>query len=66
MTEERGMRSVAITLIGLSAVGFLLAVVSSFIGALVPGVSTEALSRASTNLSLIAIALAVWFKEGAR
>ncbi len=66
MTEERGMRGVAITLIGLSAVGFLLAVVSSLIGSLVPGVATEALSRASTNLSLIAIALAVWFKEGAR
>lgn len=48
-------------LIGLSAVAFLLAVVGAgVVGGAVLGVLPEALSRASNNTALIAIALAVF------
>lgn len=46
-------------LIGLSALAFLLAVCGSLFAGEMAGASPEAFSRASTNLALIAIALAV-------
>ena len=56
------MRNVAMILIGLSVLGFVLAVISNLLVGSVAGVSPEGFSRACTNLALIAIALAVWFK----
>ncbi len=52
------MRTIGIVLICLSALGFVLAVISTFVGPFV-GVSAEAYSRACTNLALIAIGLSV-------
>lgn len=57
------MRNLAIILICLSALGFVLAVISAFIGT-IAGVTAEGFSQGSTNLALIAIALIVLFKEG--
>ncbi len=54
------MRSIAIGLIGLSALSFLLAVVAVLTEIPIP-VSAEGLSRACSNLALIAIALGLWF-----
>ena len=56
------MRNAAMVLVGLSALGFLLAVVGAFVGGPLMGVSPEGFSRGCSNLALIAIALAVWFK----
>jgi ABC-type amino acid transport system permease subunit len=50
------MSSLVKALIGLSALAFVLAVVSSFSGPIFHTVA-EAYSRASTNLALLAIAL---------
>jgi ABC-type amino acid transport system permease subunit len=47
-------------LIGLAALAFVLAVVSHFGGSIV-GTAAEAYSRASSNLSLLAIALVLAF-----
>ncbi len=59
------MRSFVIVLIGLSAFGFLLAAVSTVVNLyMIVGVSPEGFSFASTNLSLIAIALSLCFKVG--
>jgi len=56
------MRNVAMILIGLSVLGFVLAVISNLLVGSVMGVSAEGFSRGCNNLALIAIALAVWFK----
>ena len=53
-------------LIGLAGLGFLLAVTTSIFTGSIMGVPPEAFSRACNNLALIAIALAVCFKEGSR
>lgn len=52
------MRNLAIALVGLAALAFLLAVVSTIGGAEKPvlGISAEAFSRASSNLALLGIA----------
>ena len=60
------MRNIAIILIGLSALGFVLAVITSVGGFTIMGTSAEGFSRGCNNLALITIALAVWFKEGTR
>lgn len=57
------MRNLAIILFCLSVLGFVLAVVSAFIGPIV-GVTAEGFSQGSTNLALLAIALVVLSKEG--
>jgi len=55
------MRNLGIILICLSALGFVLAVISTFVGPFA-GVSSEGYSRGCTNLALIAIALSVCCK----
>ncbi len=57
------MRNVALGLIILAAVGFLSAILSVFMGGSIMGISAEQFSRVCSNLALIAIALAVWFKN---
>ncbi len=57
------MRNVALGLIILAAVGLLSAIASVFMGSSIMGVSAEQFSRICSNLALIAIALAVWFKK---
>ncbi|MDZ7723423.1 MAG: hypothetical protein U5R06_11615 [candidate division KSB1 bacterium] len=51
-------------LIGLSALAFVLAVVSVLLSGRILGVSPEAYSRACSNLALIAIALLLTLKKG--
>jgi len=61
------MRILAVVLIGLSALGFLLAVISMpLVGGPILGVNPEAFSRGSTNLALLAIALGVWWKGASK
>ncbi|MBW1696320.1 MAG: hypothetical protein JRH18_04250 [Deltaproteobacteria bacterium] len=60
------MRNVILVIIGLAALGFLLAGISALTGSGIMGVSPEGFSRGCTNLSLIAIALNLWFKEGSK
>ena len=65
--KERGitMRNIVLILICLSALGFVLAVITNLVGGgPVMGVSPEGFSRACSNLALIAIALSLWFKGG--
>ena len=50
-------------LIGLSALGFLLAVIGTLFAGRIMGVPPEAFSRACTNLALISIGLSICFKE---
>jgi hypothetical protein len=57
------MSKLLMGLIILSVIGLVLAAAGSFLGLNVIGVSPEAFSRASNNLALIAIALAVCFKK---
>jgi|GEM_PF-1342862 len=57
------MRNVALGLIVLAAVGLLSAIISVMMGESILGVSAEEFSRICSNLALIAIALAVWFKK---
>ncbi len=65
------MRNIVILLIGLSSLGFVLAVIVVLLGGpgsyTIMGVGGEAFSRASNNLALIAIALTLvfmgWLKE---
>ncbi|MDB9823191.1 hypothetical protein OAC89_05775 [Deltaproteobacteria bacterium] len=52
------MRNLGILLICLSALGFVLAVISAFAGP-IAGVTAEGFSSGCTNLALIAIALSV-------
>ena len=61
------MRNLAMVLIGLSALGFILAVISALVvGSPILGVTAEGFSRGCTNLALIAIALTVCSKGGAK
>lgn len=55
------MRNFRIILICLSALGFVLAIISAFVGP-IAGVTAEGFSRGCTNLALIAIALSVCCK----
>ena len=57
------MRQVALALIILAAVGLISAVISVMMGSTILGVTAEEFSRICSNLALIAIALAVWFKK---
>ena len=57
------MRTLAIILTCLSAVGFVLAIISAWIGP-IAGVTAEGFSQGCTNLALITIALALLFKAG--
>jgi hypothetical protein len=54
------MSTLVKALIGLSALAFVLAVVTHFVGAIV-GTQAEAYSRASGNLALLAIALVLTY-----
>jgi hypothetical protein len=56
------MKNIAKILIGIAAVAFVLAVVGSLAGGSLLNVAPEALSRASNNLALIAIGIALCFK----
>jgi hypothetical protein len=59
----RIMRNIAMVLIGLSALGFVFAVIEVLVvGRPIMGVTATGFSQGCTNLALIAIALAVWFK----
>ena len=57
------MLNVAKVLIGLSALAFVAAVISSLSGVSIIGVTPEGFSRACSNLALIAIALLVAFER---
>ena len=57
------MENILKGLIGLSALAFVLAVVSSVTSYFILDVSPEAYSRACNNLALLAIALAVGVKR---
>ena len=57
------MQNISKGLIGLAALAFVLAVIGSLFGFSVIRTSPEAFSRASTNLALIAIGLALCFKK---
>lgn len=57
------MRNIGIGLICLSSLGFILAVISNFIGS-IASVSPEGFSRGCTNLALIAIALSLYASLG--
>ena len=52
------MRNLSVILICLSALGFVLAVISAFVGT-IAGITAEGFSQGCTNLALIAIALSV-------
>lgn len=60
------MNNLVKTLIGLATLAFVLAVLTSFTGPIVLNTSPGAFSRASTNLSLLAIALVLTFGVTAR
>jgi hypothetical protein len=53
------MRNFILVLIGISALAFILAVISALVGGHVLGIWAETYSRACSNIALIAIALAV-------
>ena len=55
-------QKLAIGLIGLAAVAFVVAVVEVAVTGTLMGVVAEGISRASTNLALLAIALLLWCK----
>ena len=57
------MQKFAYVLIGFSILGFFLAIISIYAGGSLLHVSPEGFSRACSNLALIAIAIAVWFKN---
>ena len=57
------MKNIMKVLIGLSALAFVLAVISTFVGGRIWLVPAESFSRACNNLALIAIALTVCLKE---
>jgi len=53
------MANLKMALIGLSAIAFLLAVISILVTGPIMGISAEGFSRACTNLALMGIALSV-------
>ena len=53
-------------LIGLAAVGFLLAVATSLTSVFFLGLPAESFSRACSNLALIGIALSIASKKGSK
>jgi len=53
-------------LISVAALGFILAVVSVFLGGTFLSISAEAFSRACTNLALIAIAVTLWSEKASK
>ena len=53
------MGKLIMVLIGLSAIAFLLAVISVLVTGPMMGITAEAFSRACTNLALIGIAMSV-------
>ena len=53
-------------IVALAVLAFILAVIGALFNFSIINVSPEAFSRASNNLTLIAIALAVCFKEEAK
>lgn len=57
------MSSLIKILIGLSGLAFVLAVIEVLFGFWILGLQPETLSRACSNLALIAIALSLVFKE---
>lgn len=57
------MENILKGLIGLSALAFVLAVISALSNYFIFGVSPEAYSRACNNLALLAIALALGFSK---
>ena len=57
------MTNLAKALVGLAALAFVLAVVANMTG-MVFGANSEGLSNASTNLALLAIAVALCFRTG--
>ena len=59
------MRNIKILLICFSVLGFIIAVITSFVGPIM-GITAEGFSQACTNLALIAIALTVCFKGGSQ
>jgi hypothetical protein len=58
------MRALALYLIGLSIASFMIAAFLNLTHGNVYGVVPEGFSRASTNLSLIAVAIGVWRHNG--
>ena len=59
------MSMLSYALVGLAAVAFLLAVYVSLLGPLF-NIPAESFSRASSNLALIAIAMLICLKQGAK
>jgi hypothetical protein len=57
------MQNLVKVMIGLAALGFVLAVVGALTGFRPLGVAPEAFSRACTNLALLGIAVSLVFKE---
>ncbi len=55
-------QKLAIGLIGLAAAAFVVAVVEVAVTGTLMGVVAEGISRASTNLALLAIGLLLWCK----
>ena len=56
------MQNLVKAMVGLAALGFVLAVVGVFIGGFM-GIAPESYSRACTNLALLGIAFSMVFKE---
>ncbi len=63
---KRIMSKIIMGLIILAGIGFVMAVIGALFNFSIIRVSPEAFSRACNNLALIAIALAVCFKEEAK
>ncbi len=59
------MQKLIMSLIGLSALAFILAVIGVLVTGPIMEISPEGFSRACTNLALIGIALSVFFKVSA-
>ena len=57
------MQNLVKAMVGLAALGFLLAVVGVLIHSNIMGIAHESFSRACTNLALLAIAFSMIFKE---
>ncbi|MDP2957276.1 MAG: hypothetical protein Q8N53_12705 [Longimicrobiales bacterium] len=58
------MANLAKACVGLSALAFLLAVVTIFTGPILVAVGPEGYSRAANNLALLALCLFLGFNEG--